>query len=251
MSGPVCPPRNPTVVHPRSLALSAAATPTRKEPSCSLNVRSTTSGMAAVGLVSPHAEPQDAYPSITPQTIPITAIGSANVRSHFGIASPPVSDPPSPPGPAAPDSPAGPEPSSNGFHGKLRAAKDVRMDDDATLVEDLRRRIAASPFHAGFGISVEHAAAGDVLLGWEARPDHRNLQGLVHGGILATLVDIAMGLAIRTVVGPSRRHVTIDLGVHYLRPARPGRLEAAGTALRVGSQRGVGEGRVTAATGRW
>ena len=75
------------------------------------------------------------------------------------------------------------------------------MDDDDTLLEDLRRRIAASPFHAGFGISVEHAAAGDVRLGWEARADHRNLQGLVHGGILATLVDIAMGLAIRTVVG--------------------------------------------------
>jgi len=28
------------------------------------------------------------------------------------------------------------------------------MDDDPAIVEDLRRRIAASPFHAGFGISV-------------------------------------------------------------------------------------------------
>jgi uncharacterized protein (TIGR00369 family) len=124
------------------------------------------------------------------------------------------------------------------------------MDDDHAIIDDLRRRIAASPFHAGFGISVEHAAPGDVRLGWEARPEHRNLQGLVHGGILATLVDIAMGLAIRTVVGPSRRHVTIDLGVHYLRPARPGRLEAAGTVVRVGSQVGFAEGSVTDATGR-
>src|SRR5438552_16778154 len=124
------------------------------------------------------------------------------------------------------------------------------MDDDDTLLEDLRRRIAASPFHAGFGISVEHAAAGDVRLGWEARADHRNLQGLVHGGILATLVDIAMGLAIRTVVGPSRRHVTIDLGVHYLRPARPGRLDAAGTVLRVGSLGRLAAGSVAYRTGR-
>ena len=134
--------------------------------------------------------------------------------------------------------------------GDLRSARALRMDDDHAIIEDLRRRIAASPFHAGFGISVEHAAAGDVRLGWEARPEHRNLQGLVHGGILATLVDIAMGLAIRTVVGPSRRHVTIDLGVHYLRPARPGRLEAAGTVVRVGSQVGFAEGSVTDATGR-
>jgi len=124
------------------------------------------------------------------------------------------------------------------------------MDDDPAIVEDLRRRIAASAFHAGFGISVKHAAAGEVRLGWEARPDHRNLQGLVHGGILATLVDIAMGLAVRTVVGPTRRHVTIDLHVQYLRPARPGRLEALGSVVRVGTHVGFAEGSVVDAAGR-
>ena len=124
------------------------------------------------------------------------------------------------------------------------------MDDDPAIVEDLRRRIAASPFHAGFGISIEHAAAGEVRLGWEARPDHRNLQGLVHGGTLATLVYIAMGLAVRTVVGPTRRHVTIDLHVQYLRPARPGRLEALGSVVRVGTHVGFAEGTVMDADGR-
>ena len=124
------------------------------------------------------------------------------------------------------------------------------MDDDPAIGEDLRLRIAASPFHAGFGISVEHAAAGEVRLVWEARPDHRNLQGLVHGGILATLADIAMGLAVRTVVGPTRRHVTIDLHVHYLRPARPGRLEALGSVVHVGTHVGFAEGSVTDAAGR-
>jgi uncharacterized protein (TIGR00369 family) len=124
------------------------------------------------------------------------------------------------------------------------------MDDDPAIAEDLRRRIAVSPFHAGFGISVERAAGGEVRLGWEARPDHRNLQGLVHGGILATLVDIAMGLAVRTAVGPTRRHVTIDLHVHYVRPARPGRLEALGAVVRVGTNVGFAEGSVMDAAGR-
>ena len=124
------------------------------------------------------------------------------------------------------------------------------MDDDPAIVEDLRRRIAASPFHAAFGISIDHAAPGEVRLGWEARPDHRNLQGLVHGGVLATLVDIAMGLAVRSVVGPTRRHVTIDLHVHYLRPARPGRLEALGSVVRVGTHVGFAEGSVMDAAGR-
>ena len=44
-----------------------------------------------------------------------------------------------------------------------------------------------------------------------AGPEHLNLQGLVHGGILATLADSAMGLAVRTVLEPGRRHVTVTL----------------------------------------
>jgi uncharacterized protein (TIGR00369 family) len=124
------------------------------------------------------------------------------------------------------------------------------VDADAAIADDLRRRIAASPFHAGFGVTVEHATRGEVRLGWQARPEHRNLQGLVHGGVLATLVDIAMGLAVRSVVGPSRRHVTIDLTVHYLRPASPGPIEAVGTTLRVGSQIAFAEGDVADASGR-
>lgn len=134
--------------------------------------------------------------------------------------------------------------------GHLRSARALQMDDDPTILADLQRRVAASPFHAGFGISVDQAAVGQVKLGWEARPDHRNLQGLVHGGILATLADIAMGLAVRTVVGETRRHVTIDLHVHYLRPARPGRLEAIGNVVRVGTHVGFAEGSVIDPAGR-
>jgi uncharacterized protein (TIGR00369 family) len=122
--------------------------------------------------------------------------------------------------------------------------------DDASIEDDLRRRIAASPFHSSFGVTVERARRGEVQLGWEARAEHRNLQGLVHGGVLATLVDIAMGLAVRSVVGASRRHVTIDLTVHYLRPTRPGRLDAIGTTIRVGSQIAFAEGSVVDAGGR-
>jgi acyl-CoA thioesterase len=114
------------------------------------------------------------------------------------------------------------------------------MADDPIL-EDLRARIAASAFHSGFGLSVEDASAGTVRLGWRAGPEHLNLQGLVHGGVLATLADIAMGLAVRTAIEPGRRHVTIELAVHYLRPAAQGDIEVIGRAIRVGSQIGYAE----------
>lgn len=124
------------------------------------------------------------------------------------------------------------------------------MDEGPGILEDLRDRIAGSAFHLGFGMEVAAAARGEVRLRWEARPDHLNLQGLIHGGVLATLADTAMGLAVRSAMQPGRRHVTVELGVHYLRPAKPGPLEAVGRAVRVGTQVAYAEADVLDGDGR-
>lgn len=110
------------------------------------------------------------------------------------------------------------------------------MDERTTIVGELRNRVGASAFHRAFGIEVDDADHGEVTLGWNARDEHLNLQGLVHGGMLATLLDTAMGLAIRSALEPGRRHVTIEMGVHYLRPAHPGRLRARGRVARIGRE---------------
>lgn len=110
------------------------------------------------------------------------------------------------------------------------------MHTDGQILDRLRERVAASSFHRAFGMEVDDAVRGEVTIGWEAHPEHLNLQGLVHGGVLATLLDTAMGLAIRTALEPGRRHVTIEMGVHYLRPAHPGRLRARGTVARIGRE---------------
>jgi uncharacterized protein (TIGR00369 family) len=124
------------------------------------------------------------------------------------------------------------------------------LDTDDEVAEGLRRRLAASPFHAGLGLTVDGARAGEVRLGFDTKPEHRNLQGLVHGGVLATLADVAMGLAVRTAIPPGRRHVTIEMTVHFLRPAQPGIVTATGTALRVGSRIAFAEAGLTDAEGR-
>jgi uncharacterized protein (TIGR00369 family) len=109
------------------------------------------------------------------------------------------------------------------------------MDADAVL-EDLRTRVASSAFHSGLGIQVDAAGQGAVRLTIEARPDQLNLGGSVHGGVLASLADTAMGLAVRTAIEPGRRHVTIQLAVQYLAAAAPGAVTAEGKVLRAGSQ---------------
>ena len=63
---------------------------------------------------------------------------------------------------------------------------------------------------------------GRVLL--EADDQHLNGAGAVHGGVLATLVDSAMGQAVRSVTEDGQGLATSQLTVTYLRPGKPGDL---------------------------
>jgi uncharacterized protein (TIGR00369 family) len=99
---------------------------------------------------------------------------------------------------------------------------------------DLRARLEASPFHTWAGMSVLHASPGGVEIALDAEPHHLNLQGVLHGGMIATLADTAAGLAVRTELAPGRTHATVSLTVQYLRPGGAGRIVGRGRVLRVG-----------------
>ena len=123
------------------------------------------------------------------------------------------------------------------------------MDEDRIEAE-LRDRVAGSAFHAWMGIELIRALAGLVEIAFEAAEHHLNLQGLLHGGVVATLADTVTGLAVRTMVTEGRRHVTLQLDVHYLLPGGAGRVTAVGRTVRVGSSIGVAEADITDERGR-
>ena len=122
--------------------------------------------------------------------------------------------------------------------------------DRHDIEADLRARVASSAFHSWMGMELVRAEPGRVEISVEAADHHLNLQGLLHGGVIATLADTATGLAVRTMVPAGRRHVTVQLDVHYLRPGAPGRVTAVGTTVRVGTSIGYAEADVLDAKGR-
>jgi uncharacterized protein (TIGR00369 family) len=122
--------------------------------------------------------------------------------------------------------------------------------DPNPLLSQLQTALADSPYYRSTGITVADAEPGNVTAAIELDQRHLNLQGLAHGGVIATIGDVAMGLAVRTMVGPSRPHLTIEIGVHYLRPAPPGVLRSNGRAVRVGAQIAYAEADVSDAEGR-
>lgn len=70
----------------------------------------------------------------------------------------------------------------------------------------------------------------------DAGDRHLNLHGTVHGGTIATLVDTAMGAAVRRHDTGDDAPVTIEMKVTYLRPAQPGRLRAQAAIRRRGKR---------------
>lgn len=91
-------------------------------------------------------------------------------------------------------------------------------------------------------LSVESEDDGDSCVVLDASDDHLNPRGAVHGGVLATMIDAAMGTAVASTGGESP--VTISLTVTYLAPGRPGRLEARAQVRKRGKRLMVVEAEV-------
>ncbi len=81
---------------------------------------------------------------------------------------------------------------------------------------------------------------GAAEISFEADDRHMNRSGLVHGGVLATVIDAACGFAgcYQAPPGRGRRALTLSLTTQYLQPAAGGaRLTA--TAKRTGGGRTI------------
>jgi uncharacterized protein (TIGR00369 family) len=74
--------------------------------------------------------------------------------------------------------------------------------------------------------------------------------GVAHGGVTASLVDSAVGLALCTMLRSQELITTVELKVNYIAPAKPGLLIARGKILHKGNHIAVGEGVVKDRAGR-
>jgi len=124
------------------------------------------------------------------------------------------------------------------------------MAVDDGMLEDLRARLAASPFHTWAGMEVVEASPGEVTVAMRVEERHVNLQGFVHGGMLAILADTACGLSIRSALEAGRLHVTSDLDIHFLAPAKPGRILGCGKAVKIGRSLAFAEASIEDEEGR-
>jgi uncharacterized protein (TIGR00369 family) len=84
---------------------------------------------------------------------------------------------------------------------------------------------AGPGFAERLGAETITADDGSARLRFDAAEEHLNPAGTLHGGVLATLVDTAMGQAVRSATGDGDVPATSQLTVTYLRPGKTGSLE--------------------------
>ena len=117
-------------------------------------------------------------------------------------------------------------------------------------------------FHRNVGFSIDPARSGrgfcTVSGVVEAR--HLNINGIVHGGVYATILDTAMGGSVVSLLTEEEVTATTSLYIEFLRPAGEGQhLQAKGEVVRRGRHLAFVEGnlfdeaetRLSQAHGTW
>jgi uncharacterized protein (TIGR00369 family) len=121
---------------------------------------------------------------------------------------------------------------------------DDGKSSEAITLEKAQHMIIRGPFHQWLGLHVLALEQDYIEIRatwreeWIVNPDRR----YTHGGILATLVDLAADWAM--IVRTGRGVPTVDLRIDYHRAAMPGDLTAKGRVLKFGSQLSVAEAQV-------
>ena len=99
-------------------------------------------------------------------------------------------------------------------------------------------------FHKWLGVQLKTLDDTGVAIAMPWRPEFESdpVVGYAHGGILASLIDLAADYAVAARLG--RGVPTVDMHVDYHRAAMPGPLLARATVVKLGGTLGTAETRI-------
>jgi len=100
-------------------------------------------------------------------------------------------------------------------------------------------------------MSIDDVAPGRVTFGLDVDERLYNPLGSVHGGVLSTLLDSAMGCAVHTTLPEELTFTTVELHVNFVRAVRAGagRIRAEGEVISSGRRVATASGRIVGPDG--
>jgi uncharacterized protein (TIGR00369 family) len=101
------------------------------------------------------------------------------------------------------------------------------------------------------GMSLDEVGEGTATFSCEPGEYHYNPLGGVHGGLISTLLDSAMGCAVQSTLAAGIGYTSIELKVSFLRPISrdSGTLRCVGRVVKPGRRVAFAEAELTDGTG--
>ncbi len=106
--------------------------------------------------------------------------------------------------------------------------------EEKRITEMVRQRMKESQSSELLGFDVESVHDGRAVFRLEVHPRHKQIHGVVHGGILAALADTTGAIAAYTVIPRGVELATLELKINYLEPVPGGTVKAEARVLRAG-----------------
>jgi acyl-CoA thioesterase len=102
--------------------------------------------------------------------------------------------------------------------------------------QNLKRFLNSIPFNGLVGLQLVRLHKDGVTIACALRPELMNGSGVLHGGVAATLADVAVGMALARHLGRPRAATTVEMKINYLRPVPHGKITARSHLVRVGAR---------------
>jgi uncharacterized protein (TIGR00369 family) len=116
-------------------------------------------------------------------------------------------------------------------------------------IKELIQWVNASPFPQHLSMKLTSVEPDRAELTLDIHSSHFQVFNLVHGGVLATLIDTATYWAVFGSLPEDAGLVNVELKLNYLQPVTRGPLSACGECIRAGRTLSYAEARVCDARG--
>lgn len=104
------------------------------------------------------------------------------------------------------------------------------------MTGDLKQIISGIPYAQQLGVTIERSVEGKARLVLPWVSSNANLYGVLHGGAIAGIIDVAGAVAAFSLVGAKSPLVTVDLNVTYIAAVQGVTVYADGTVLHRGKR---------------
>lgn len=97
------------------------------------------------------------------------------------------------------------------------------------------------PLATLLGFNPTFIEPGQAIFEYETNDRHANPMGTLHGGILCTIADSAMGMAYASLLEAGESFTTLEMKINFLKPVWHAKLRAVGRVIKNGRTIGLVE----------